>query len=77
MSIAGAFAQLLEIVVALALAPLERLARAVVVAAALAAFVVALSRAYLQVHFPTDIVAGLVAGAAWAWGLCLLPGARR
>jgi membrane-associated phospholipid phosphatase len=38
---------------------------------------VALSRAYLQVHFPTDIVAGLVAGAAWAWGLCLLPGARR
>jgi undecaprenyl-diphosphatase len=64
-------------VVALALAPRVRPARAVVVAAALAAFVVALSRAYLQVHFPTDIVAGMVAGAAWALGLCLLAGARR
>ena len=64
-------------VVALALAPRVRPPRAVVVAAALAAFVVALSRAYLQVHFPTDIVAGMVAGAAWALGLCLLSGARR
>lgn len=64
-------------VVALALAPRVRPAPALVAAAALAAFVVAISRVYLQVHYPSDVVAGAIAGAAWAWGLCLLPGARR
>lgn len=63
--------------VALALAPRERPSPALVAAAALAAIVVAVSRAWLQVHYPSDVVAGALAGAAWASGLCLLPGARR
>ena len=69
--VAAAFA------VALALSLRPRPSPAVVAAAALAALVVALSRLYLQVHYPSDVAAGAVAGAAWALGLCLLPGARR
>ena len=67
--VAAAFA------VALSLRP--RPSSTVVAAAALAALVVALSRMYLQVHYPSDVVAGAAAGAAWALGLCLLPGTRR
>ena len=48
-----------------------------VAAAALVACVVALSRAYLQVHYPSDVVIGAAAGAAWAFGLGLLARARR
>ena len=69
--VAGAFA------VALALSLRPRPSPGVVAAAALAALVVALSRLYLQVHYPSDVAAGVVAGAAWALGLCLLPGVRR
>jgi membrane-associated phospholipid phosphatase len=38
---------------------------------------VALSRMYLQVHFPSDVAFGLIAGAGWVLGLRLLLGARR
>ncbi len=49
---------------------------AAVAAAALIILVVALSRLYLQVHFPSDVVIGMIAGAAWAVGLRLALGAR-
>lgn len=38
---------------------------------------VALSRMYLQVHFPSDVAFGLIAGAGWVLGLRLLLGAHR
>jgi undecaprenyl-diphosphatase len=47
-----------------------------VVAAASIILAVALSRLYLQVHFPSDVVIGMIAGAAWAIGLRLALGAR-
>lgn len=42
-----------------------------IVAAALVLGVAA-SRAYLHVHFPSDVVAGIVAGLAWTFGLKFL-----
>ena len=54
-----------------------RHAARVVGAAALAALAGAAARRSLQVHYPSDVAAGVVAGAAWALGLCLLPGVRR
>lgn len=47
---------------------------AVVVAAALVVVVVALSRLYLQVHFPSDVAIAMIAGAAWVAGLRLFAG---
>lgn len=38
---------------------------------------VALSRLYLQVHFPSDVLAGLVLGAGCAWSLHRLIGNER
>ena len=58
------------------LAPGSRPAWAGVTAAALIILVVALSRLYLQVHFPSDVVIGMIAGAAWVVGLRLFLGAR-
>ena len=49
---------------------------AAVTIAVLAVALVSLSRLYLQVHFPTDVLAGLLAGAAWAAGLRLAMGGR-
>lgn len=49
---------------------------AAVAIAVLAVALVSLSRLYLQVHFPTDVLAGLLAGAAWAAGLRLALGGR-
>lgn len=40
-----------------------------VAAAALLILAVALSRLYLQVHFPSDVLVGMLAGAAWTLGL--------
>ena len=47
-----------------------------VTAAALIILVVAFSRLYLQVHFPSDVVIGMIAGAAWVVGLRFALGAR-
>ena len=33
---------------------------------------VGFSRIYLQVHFPSDVLAGLFAGAFWVYGLYAL-----
>jgi undecaprenyl-diphosphatase len=49
---------------------------AAVVAAASVVLAVALSRLYLQVHFPSDVVIGMIAGATWVVGLRLALGAR-
>jgi undecaprenyl-diphosphatase len=48
----------------------------ILAAAALTILVVGLSRLYLQVHFPSDVMVGMIAGAAWAIGLRLSLGAR-
>jgi undecaprenyl-diphosphatase len=40
-----------------------------VVPLAIAVLAVAMSRIYLQVHFPSDVVAGMVAAALWVAGL--------
>lgn len=47
-----------------------------VIAAASIALVVALSRLYLQVHFPSDVAIGMIAAAAWVAGLRLLLSVR-
>ncbi len=41
--------------------------RALFAAALLLALLVAASRVYLRVHFPSDVIAGLAFGTAWAW----------
>jgi undecaprenyl-diphosphatase len=53
-----------------------RPAPAGVAAAVVVILVVALSRLYLQIHFPSDVAAAVIAGAAWAGGLRLALGAR-
>ncbi|MFO1304820.1 MAG: phosphatase PAP2 family protein [Burkholderiales bacterium] len=50
--------------------------RAAVVVAIVAIVVVATSRLYLQVHFPSDVIAALAAGAAWVAGLRLFLDSR-
>jgi undecaprenyl-diphosphatase len=55
------------------LARVQRSARLrvyIIAVAVLLALVIGLSRLYLGVHYPTDVVAGWCLGAAWA-GLCL------
>ncbi|MBL0207987.1 MULTISPECIES: phosphatase PAP2 family protein [Betaproteobacteria] len=47
-----------------------------VIAAALIVLAVAFSRLYLQVHFPSDVAIGMIAGATWVLGLRLALGAR-
>lgn len=61
---------------ALAVAPGVRRHRGIMAAAALAVCVVALSRVYLQVHFPSDVLFALIAAAGWVCGLRLLLAAR-
>ncbi len=46
--------------------------RPALVAARLLAVLVGATRLYLQVHFPTDVLFGLIAGALWASGVALL-----
>lgn len=45
---------------------------AMILAAVLFIFVAAVSRLYLQVHFPSDVMAGIAAAAGWVLGLHLL-----
>lgn len=61
---------------ACALPPEARAGWRVVAAAAVLAAVVGLSRLYLQVHYPSDVLSGLLAGAAWAAGLRYLMARR-
>ena len=49
---------------------------AAVIAAASIVLAVALSRLYLQVHFPSDVAIAMIAGATWVAGLRLALGAR-
>ncbi|MFO1313039.1 MAG: phosphatase PAP2 family protein [Burkholderiales bacterium] len=51
--------------------------RAAIVVAVLAILAVAVSRLYLQVHFPSDVIVAVIAGAAWVAGLRLFLDARR
>jgi len=53
--------------------------RAIAVVGAAAVTTVAVSRVYLQVHYPSDVAAGLAGAAAWVTGLwlALRPGAAR
>jgi undecaprenyl-diphosphatase len=51
--------------------PKRRLKAYVLSMAALLAMLVGISRVYLGVHWPTDVLAGWIIGAAWA-ALCLL-----
>jgi undecaprenyl-diphosphatase len=48
-----------------------RARRATLAAAVLIVAVIALSRLYLHVHYPSDVVAGLLAGFAWATACAL------
>lgn len=62
---------------ALVLAPgLRRASSVIVVAVTLLVALVALSRLYLQVHYPSDVLAGMLAGVGWAAGLRRLISAR-
>jgi membrane-associated phospholipid phosphatase len=68
--------QITAFALAWVLAPGRRPGWTHVVAAAAAILAVALSRLYLQVHFPSDVAIAIIAGAAWVIGLRLLPGVR-
>lgn len=48
-----------------------------VVAGVMLVAAVGLSRLYLQVHFPTDVLFGVVGGLLWVWLLHRLPAWRR
>lgn len=48
-----------------------------VLAGVLLVAVVGFSRLYLQVHFPSDVLFGVVGGLLWVWLLCRLPVWRR
>lgn len=68
--------QISALALAWILAPGVRRTPAIVAAIALLVAFVALSRLYLQVHFPSDVLAGMIAGAGWAAGLRLIINAR-
>lgn len=43
----------------------------------LVVLLVGLSRLYLQVHYPSDVLFGVLFGLAWVWALHALTGGRR
>ena len=60
-----------------ALLPRRRLKAYVIVIALLLTLLIGLSRVYLGVHYPTDVLAGWSAGLAWALGSALVARALR
>jgi undecaprenyl-diphosphatase len=64
--------QIAAVALAWALAPGTRRTLEQLAAAASVVLLVALSRLYLQVHFPSDVLFGLIAAGAWVLGLHLL-----
>lgn len=64
--------QIAAFALAWALAPGTRCTMEQIAAAASVVLLVALSRLYLQVHFPSDVLFGLIAAGAWVLGLHLL-----
>lgn len=59
------------------LAPDQRRGWAQIIAAAILALLVAISRLYLQVHFPSDVLMGVVVATAWVLGLRLALARKR
>ena len=60
-----------------ALLPRRRLKAYVIVIALLLTLLIGLSRVYLGVHYPTDVLAGWSAGLAWALASALVARALR
>lgn len=69
--------QIAAFAIAWVLAPGQKVGWTRITLAATLVLLVALSRLYLQVHFPSDVLFGLIAGAGWALGLCFLLGNRK
>jgi undecaprenyl-diphosphatase len=65
--------QATALVAAWLLRPGARLAYAEALAGGLLVATVALSRVYLQVHFPSDVVLGMIAALLWVMALRGLP----
>lgn len=68
--------QITALALAWMLAPGLRRAPAIIAAVGFLVALVTLSRLYLQVHFPSDVLAGIIAGAGWTAGLRLIINAR-
>lgn len=68
--------QITAFALALLLMPGLRMRPSAFAVAVLVVLVVAVSRLYLQVHYPSDVLLGLIAAAGWVIGLRLLMGAR-
>ncbi len=68
--------QVTAFALACVLVPGTRPGWAAVVTGALVVLLVALSRLYLQVHFPSDVLLGMIAATAWVLGLRLLLATR-
>lgn len=64
--------QVTALALAWILAPRLRPAVATITAVVLLVTLVGVSRLYLQVHFPSDVLAGIIAGVGWVAGLRLI-----